>query len=135
MPYKISVFDVCVPKTPQRGSWCAGVTVRAVVEPTRQVSWHGGSRTFEGSQARLSISEDGEKLQSLGLDLHHVKGGNIEFFLGIDDDPAKAGTLAAADKVTFSFYPEEAAGGKDYWYQSGDWDVRIRYLVQFGENA
>jgi hypothetical protein len=135
MPYKISVFDVSVPKTPQRGSWCAGVTVSSVAEPTHKVSWHGGSRTFEGSQARLSVSEDGKRLQGLGLELNHVKGGNIEFFLGIDDDPAKAGTPEAADKVTFSFYPEDLAGGKDHWHQGGDWDVRIRYSVEFGENA
>ncbi|NUP09785.1 MAG: hypothetical protein HOW73_27380 [Polyangiaceae bacterium] len=120
MPRMCRIWDIYAKATPQRGSWCAGVTARALGDGSK-ASWSGGDTKYEGAAARLIHSDP--ELLLYGVDPNSV----IEIFLAIDDDPKKAGTQNAADKVTFQFTAVEVAGGTYYWYQDGDWNLGVNY--------
>lgn len=122
------IFDIWVPATPQRGSWCAGVTVRNLSKPELPpVLWHGGPATYEGETARLFPFPERPTIR-----FHGVRPGNTyEVFLAIDDDPKKAGTAQAADKLTFQFRAvrdENNHGQSHHFHQEGDWKVNVEYL-------
>ncbi|NUP09786.1 MAG: hypothetical protein HOW73_27385 [Polyangiaceae bacterium] len=115
------IYDIYAKATPQRGSWCAGVTATALGDGSKG-SWSGGDTKYEGAGARLIHSDP--EIVLYGVDSNSV----IEIFLAIDDDPKKAGTQNAADKVTFQFEAVEKAGGNTYWYQEGDWILAVDYV-------
>lgn len=128
---KLVIYDVYVPKTPQHGSWCAGITART--ESGSQASWSGGKQTYEGKSARLVPGQEpGKPPRPAMLVLKDVyQGHSIEFFLAIDDDPEKAGTVHAADKITFRFPagPNNPNGVTCGGYEDAHWKVVVQYYL------
>jgi hypothetical protein len=102
-------------KTPQSGTWRAGVTVWQEKNRVNQASWHGGEKEYEGADASLSV----------GLELRHIDSGDtISLFFGLDDDAGDAGSSTAEDKLTISF-PVVPSVGKEntFIYSRGDWSA------------
>jgi hypothetical protein len=117
------IYDIYANATPQRGSWCAGVTATALGDGSK-AKWSGGDTKYEGVGARLVHSQDALVLYGIEPD------SLVEIFLAIDDDPKKAGTENAADKVTFRFTAIQKDGGATYWYQEGDWNLAVDYAFE-----
>lgn len=120
--YVLKIDRIEMKKTPQSGTWRAGVSVRQSKEPDNRDSWHGGETEFEGAGAVLPC-----RLELGGLSL----GEEIILFFGLDDDAEDAGGDKAEDKleIKFKVFPT-VDKEKIYDFAAGDWSTRIHYTLK-----
>jgi len=118
--YTLKISKIEMKKTPQSGTWRAGVSIRQKAEPDNRDSWHGGETEFEGAGAVLPA-----KLELGGLS----SGEEVVLFLGLDDDAEDAGGDKAEDKHEVTFKVFTSSKEKVYDYASGDWSMRIHYTL------
>lgn len=119
--YILTISRIEMKKTPNHGSWRAGVTIYQESEKDNRDSWHGGEREFSGADANLPVS-----LELGGLSVAE----KVALFVGLDNDAEDAGAESASDKITvpFKVFPTRAKE-KVYDYSDGNWSMRITYTL------
>jgi hypothetical protein len=124
--YTFKISRVVMRKTPQSGTWKAGVNLSVLYYPPgkdyvkNEFRWHGGEQTFEGFDATLPVKFSAT-----------VPMPTIEaiVFIAIDDEAANAGGYDAEDKKQINFKPL-ITEGKEKWEEffiPGEWHLFIYY--------
>jgi hypothetical protein len=119
--YTLNISQIDARKTPQSGTWRAGVNIWQESEPDNGDAWHGGEDEFKGANAVLPAI-----LQLDGLSA----GEKVVLFVGVDDDAEDAGNTTAEDKleIPFKVFPSKSKE-KVYSFKNNDWSLRVHYTL------